>query len=38
MKEIVVYKRKLSLSLALLYLIYLFINKLKTKLNNLFTE
>ena len=30
------YKCKLSLSLALLYLGDLFINKLKTKLNNLF--
>ena len=33
---IVVYKCKLSLSLALLYLVDLFINKLKTKFNNLF--
>ena len=31
-----VYKCKLSLSLALLYLVDLFINKLKTKFNNLF--
>ena len=37
-KVFFVYKCKLSLSLALLYLVDLFINKLKTKLNNLFTE
>ena len=35
-KKFFVYKCKLSLSLALLYLVELFINKLKTKLNNLF--
>ena len=35
-KNIFVYKSKLSLSLALLYLVDLFIHKLKTKLNNLF--
>ena len=33
-----VYKYKLSLSLALLYLVDLFINKLKTKFNNLFLQ
>ena len=32
------YKCKLSLSLALLYLVDLFINKLKTKFNNLFLQ
>ena len=36
MKKFFVYKCKLSLSLALLYLVDLFINKLKTKFNNLF--
>ena len=36
MKKFFVYKRKLSLSHALLYLVDLFINKLKTKFNNLF--
>ena len=35
-KTFFVYKCKLSLSLALLYLVDLFINKLKTKFNNLF--
>ena len=35
-KKFFVYKCKLSLSLALLYLLDLFINKLKTKFNNLF--
>ena len=35
-KKFFVYKCKLSLSLALLYLVNLFINKLKTKFNNLF--
>ena len=35
-KKIFVYKRKLSLSLRLLYLVDLFINKLKTKFNNPF--
>ena len=35
-KKFFVYKCKLSLSLALLYLVDLFINKLKTKFNNLF--
>ena len=38
MKKFFVYKCKLSLSLALLYLVDLFINKLKTKFNNLFLE
>ena len=37
-KKFFVYKCKLSLSLALLYLVDLFINKLKTKLNNLFLQ
>ena len=36
MKKFFVYKCKLSVSLALLYLVDLFINKLKTKFNNLF--
>ena len=36
MKKCFVYNCKLSLSLALLYLVDLFINKLKTKFNNLF--
>ena len=36
MKKFFVYKCKLSWSLALLYLVDLFINKLKTKFNNLF--
>ena len=35
-KKFFVYKCKLILSLALLYLLDLFINKLKTKFNNLF--
>ena len=35
-KRFFVYKCKLSLSLALLYLVDLFINKLKTKFSNLF--
>ena len=35
MKKFFVYQYKLSLSLALLYLVDLFINKLKTKFNNL---
>ena len=35
-KKFFVYKCKLSLSLALPYLVDLFINKLKTKFNNLF--
>ena len=35
-KKFFVYKCKLSLSLTLLYLVDLFINKLKTKFNNLF--
>ena len=34
-KKFFVYKCKFSLSLALLYLVDLFINKLKTKFNNL---
>ena len=38
MKKFFVYKCKLSLSLALLYLVELFINKLKTKFNNLFLK
>ena len=33
-----VYKCKLSFSLALLYLVHLFINKLKTKFNSLFLQ
>ena len=37
-KKFFVYKFKLSLSIALLYLVDLFINKVKTKFNNLFTE
>ena len=37
-KKFFVYKCKLSLSLALLYLIDLFISKLKTKFNRPFTE
>ena len=37
-KKFFVYKYKLSLSLALLYLVDLFINKLKTKFNNLFLQ
>ena len=36
LKKFFVYKCKLSLSLALLYLVELFINKLKTKFNNPF--
>ena len=36
MEKFFVYKCKLSLSLALLYLVDLLINKLKTKFNNLF--
>ena len=35
-KKFFVYKSKLSLSLVLLYLVDLFINKLKTKFHNLF--
>ena len=35
-KVFFIYKCKLSLSLALLYFVDLFINKLKTKFNNLF--
>ena len=35
-KKFFVYKSKLSLSLALLYLVDLFMNKLKTKFNNFF--
>ena len=35
-KKFFVYKCKLSLSLALPYLVDLFINKLKTKFNNIF--
>ena len=38
MKKFFVYKCKLSLSLALLYLVGLFINKLKTKFNNHFLQ
>ena len=38
MKKFFVYKCKLSLSLALLYLVDLFINKLKIKFNNLFLQ
>ena len=37
-KKFFVYKCKLSLSLELLYLVDLFINKLKTKFNNLFLQ
>ena len=37
-KKFVVYKWKLSLSLALLYLVDLFLNKLKTKFNNIFLQ
>ena len=37
-KKVFVYKCKLSLSLALLYLVDLFIDKLKTKLIVFFTE
>ena len=37
-KKLFVHKCKLSLSLALLYLVDLFINKLKTKFNNLFLQ
>ena len=37
-KKFFVYKCKLSLSLALLYLLDLFIKKLKTKFNNLFLQ
>ena len=35
-KKFFVYKCKLTLSLALLYLVDLLINRLKTKFNNLF--
>ena len=35
-KKFFIYKCKLSLSLGLLYLVDLFINKLKTTFNNLF--
>ena len=38
LKKFFVYKCKLSLSLASLYLVDLLINKLKTKFNNSFTE
>ena len=38
MKKFSVYKCKLSLSLELLYLVDLLINKLKTKFNNLFVQ
>ena len=38
MKKLFVYKCKLSLSLALLFLVDLYINKCKNKLNNLFYE
>ena len=38
MKKFFVYKCKLSLGLALLYLVDLFINKLKTKSNDLFEQ
>ena len=38
MKKFFVYKCKLSLSLALLFLVDLYIYKFKTKLNNLFYE
>ena len=37
-KKFFVYKCKLTLSLALLYLVDLFINKLKTKFNDLFLQ
>ena len=37
-KKFFLYKCKLSLSLALLYLLDLFIKKLKTKFNNLFLQ
>ena len=37
-EKVLCYKYKLSLSLALLYLVDLFINKLKAKLNNLFLQ
>ena len=37
-KKFFVYECKLSLSFALLYLVDLFINKLKTKFNNLFLQ
>ena len=37
-KKVFVYKCKLTLSLALLYLVNLFINKPKTKFNNLFLQ
>ena len=37
-EEVFCYKFKLSLSLALLYLVDLFINKLKTKFNNIFLQ
>ena len=35
-KKFFVYKCKLSLRLALLYLVHLLINKLKTKFNNIY--
>ena len=35
-KKVFVYKCKFSLSVALLYLVHLVTNKLKTKFNNLF--
>ena len=37
-EKVFVYKCQLSLSLALLYFVDLFINKLKTKFNNLFLQ
>ena len=37
-EEVFCYKFKLSLSLALLYSVDLFINKIKTKFNNLFLQ
>ena len=37
-KKFFVYKCKLSLSLALVYVVDLFINKLNSEFNNLFTE
>ena len=38
MKKVFVYKCKLSLSLVSLYLVDLFISKLKTKFKNLFSQ
>ena len=37
-EEVFCYKFKLSWSLALLYLVDLFINKIKTKFNNIFLQ